>query len=92
MADDHSSADFEPPHPNGSVHQSGISRARPARRRLFLIGGLALVAVWIFAIVWSVTVTSHSPERLDVASAQRVASQCATAQQQLQRLPNPSPI
>lgn len=84
--------DFAAPHPNGAVHPSGITRARRIRRRVFLVGGILLVAVWIFAIVWSVTVTSHSPERLDANAASAVAAACNDTQAKLRALPNPSPV
>ena len=83
---------FEAPHPNGAVHQSGITHARRVRRRLYLIGGILFMGVWIFAIVWSVTVTTKSPERLDGAAADAVNAACLNAQRQLNALPNPYPI
>jgi len=86
-----SNSDFEPPHTNGAVHQSGITEARRLRRRLFLGGGLLLAAAWIFAIVWSVTVNSSSPERMDRAAADAVSAACAATQQQLRAIPNPFP-
>jgi hypothetical protein len=62
------------------------------RRRVFLLIALAVVAAWAFALVWSVTVTTHSPERLDKAAASAVAGACAGTQQALKQLPKPSPI
>jgi hypothetical protein len=84
-------APVDPPHPNGAVHESGITGARRARRRIFLGAGIVLVGLWIFAIIWSVTVTSKSPERLDDAAAAAVAAACAEAREQLRSLPLPSP-
>jgi hypothetical protein len=81
----------EPPHPNGAVHQSGITRARRRRRNIFLVLGIALVAAWLFAIVWSVTVTSSSPERMDKNAAAAVTAACTDAQNRLRALPNPFP-
>ena len=82
---------FEAPHPNGAVHQNGKERARLIRLRLIVLAMVALGAVWVFAIVWSVTVTTHSPERLAVADAQSVVGVCSDAQQQLRALPLPYP-
>lgn len=84
---------FEPPHPNGSL-TNGHTNARASllRRRLLLISLSALVVVWIFAIVYSVLYTTHSPERLDRTDAAAVAQACTDAQGNLRRLPNSSPI
>jgi hypothetical protein len=57
-----------------------------------LLIALAVAAAWAFALVWSVTVTTHSPERLDAAAAAAVAAACSGTQQTLKQLPNPSPI
>lgn len=83
---------FEAPHPNGAVHQAGVSHARRVRRRLILAGAILFVGVWIFAIVWSVTVTTKSPERLDGGAANAVDAACSRAQHQLNALPNSYPI
>jgi hypothetical protein len=81
----------EPPHPNGAVHQSGITRARRRRRNIFVGLGIVLVGAWLFAIVWSVTVTSSSPERMDGAAAVAVSRACSEAQSRLRALPNAYP-
>jgi hypothetical protein len=83
---------FEAPHPNGVVHESGVTHARRVRRRFILAGAVLFIAVWIFAIVWSVTVTTKSPERLDGGSANAVQAACLSAQHQLNALPNSYPI
>src|SRR5262245_30453115 len=90
---------FEVPHSNGAG-SNGARRSRPMHRmpripRGWIIGGAILfVAVWIFAIIWSVTVTPHSPERLDGAAAGDVEAACARARTDLKalpQLPNPAP-
>jgi hypothetical protein len=78
---------LEAPHPNGSLDSAVSTRRRRRRRRLIVIGGLLFLAVWIFAIVWSVTITTRSPERLDDAAARAVQGACATAQARLRALP-----
>jgi hypothetical protein len=90
--EDEPAPSFEAPHPNGAVHASGTSHGRRVRRRLILGGSFLFIAVWIFAIVWSVTVTTKSPERLDGGAANAVDAACRTAQHQLNALPNSYPI
>jgi hypothetical protein len=80
-----------PPSSNGAAKHRGNDsehdHARRIRSRIILITFIVIGAVWIFAIVWSVTVTTHSPERLDVASAASVSAACNDAQSQLKALP-----
>jgi hypothetical protein len=61
------------------------------RRNITLVIVLVLVAAWAFAILWSVTVTSHSPERLQQSEAATVSSMCTAARTTLQALPNNFP-
>jgi hypothetical protein len=68
------------------------AQARTHRRRNVSLGiVLALVAIWAFAIIWSVTVTSHSPERLRRSEAATVSVMCTSARAKLQALPNNFP-
>ena len=78
---------IEPPHPNGAVTTSGITKARANRRRLVRIAFAVFVVAWIFALVYSVTEGGTSPERLDDATARAVESNCRAAQRALSRLP-----
>jgi hypothetical protein len=86
-----------PPSSNGSANGSGDEHtrrrdhARLVRQRITLIALIVIGAAWIFAIVWSVTVTTHSPERLDLSSAAALSSACNDAQAQLEALPNAYP-
>lgn len=90
---------FEAPHTNGAASNGGgptrPTHRLPRIRRGWIIGGaIAFVALWIFAIIWSVTVTPHSPERLDGAAASDVEAACARARTDLKALPalpNPAP-
>jgi hypothetical protein len=80
---------FEPPHPNGAVH------AVPDRRRHapweFVILALLVMLIGVGIILGWTLVGSHSPERLDDASASAVAAACNRAQAALKALPNPDP-
>jgi hypothetical protein len=88
-----------PPNANGSSNGSSNGaaphherdHARLIRQRIALIALIVIGAVWIFAIVWSVTVTTHSPERLDGASAATLSAACNDAQAQLKALPKSYP-
>jgi hypothetical protein len=82
---------LEPPHPNGAVTQNEARHASTLRRRAMLIGATLVAIAWIFALVWSVTVTTHSPERLDAAAATTVTRACDDAQAKLKALPNAFP-
>ncbi len=80
---------FEPPHSNGAVHQS-----EPARRHApweFLILTLLVAILCIGIVIGWTFVGSHSPERLDNASAAAAAAACNDAQTKLKALPNPDP-
>ncbi len=83
---------FEPPHSNGAVHQSGITRARRRRRRIILAAGAAIALAWIVALTYAALELGHSPERLSRNDAASVAGYCSAAQRQLQQLPKPSPV
>ena len=83
---------FEVPHPNGAAkngsHRFHRGRRIPRVRRGWIIGGaVVFVGLWIFAIIWSVTVTRHSPEHLDDAAAADVEAACVAAQNALESLP-----
>jgi hypothetical protein len=67
-----------PPHANAPSHR---------RRNLSLAIVVALIAIWAFAIIWSVTVTSHSPERLQKSEAAAVSAMCSAARAKLVALP-----
>jgi hypothetical protein len=68
--------------PNAPTHR---------RRNITLAIVLVLVAGWAFAIIWSVTVTSHSPERLQRSEAATISSMCTAARTKLQALPKSFP-
>jgi hypothetical protein len=81
---------FEAPHPNGAVHQSA-----PARKHApweFLILALLVAILCIGIILGWTLVGSHSPERLDDASAATLSVACNQAQTALKALPNPNPV
>jgi hypothetical protein len=61
------------------------------RRNVTLAIVLALLGVWAFAIIWSVAVTSHSPERLQRTDAATVSAKCNAARVKLRALPNNFP-
>ena len=72
---------------NGAVTTSGGTRSRVLRRRL-IIGAFVLVGLaWAFALVYSVTEGSRSPERLTDGEARTVATACRDAQRALEKLP-----
>jgi hypothetical protein len=81
----------DPPHPNGAVRQSGAAKSRRTRRHVLVALAILVVAAWAFAIVWSVTVTSSSPERLDGGAAVAVAGACNEARARMLALPNSFP-
>jgi hypothetical protein len=80
---------FEPPHPNGAVHSVPARRGRAPWE--FLILALLVMLVCAAIILGWTLVGSHSPERLDNASAAAVAAACNKAQAGLKALPNPYP-
>jgi len=72
---------------NGAVTPSGATRSRLLRRRL-IIGAFVLVGLaWAFALVYSVTGGSRSPERLTDGEARTIAAACHDAQRALEKLP-----
>jgi hypothetical protein len=80
---------FEPPHPNGAVHAAPAGRAHAPWE--FVILALLVMLVGVGIILGWTLVGSHSPERLDDASASGVAAACTRAQTALKALPNPDP-
>lgn len=69
----------EAPHPNGSG--DGAAPPRPRRRRLIRAGLAAFVAVWVFAIWYSVS--RPAEEVLDAASTSTIRAACADAGESL---------
>ena len=80
---------FEAPHSNGAVHQPKPARAHAPWEFLILTLFVAVVCIGI-VLGWTF-VGSHSPEKLDVASASAVSSACDTAQAKLKALPDRDP-
>jgi hypothetical protein len=81
---------FEPPHSNGAVHQN----EPPPRRHApweFIILTLFVLILCIGIILGWTLVGSHSPEKLDEASAAALATACSNTQMKLKALPNPDP-
>ena len=78
---------FEEPHPNGAVTPPSREHGRVLRQRIAIVVLGVIAAAWIFAIIWSVTKTDQSPERMDTTAAAQVAGLCNDAQQQLKALP-----
>ena len=66
----------EPPHTNGAVTTSGITKTRKLRRRLLLGALVVFVGLWAFALTYSVTAGGRSPERLDNTNASAVENAC----------------
>ncbi len=77
-------AGFEPPHPNGAVTTSGITRRRRIRRRVLAALATVIAIAWVFAIIYSVT--AAGPEHLDATSAHRVGDACSAALRDLRAL------
>jgi len=80
---------FEPPHPNGAVHQ-----AKPARTHApweFMMLALLVAVLGIGIVLGWTLVGSHSPEHLDTGSAAAVSAVCDHAQAKLKELPQPFP-
>lgn len=82
-------SDFETPHPNGAAHVPERAHRRPPTEFIFLMLGVALVAILI--IVGWVLFGSKSPERLAPAEAAQLSGACTRAQQSLAALPNSFP-
>jgi hypothetical protein len=83
-------ADFEAPHPNGSVQPE----QKPKRKHApweFLILSLFVAILCIGIILGWTLIGSKSPERLDEQTAAPLANACESAQTALKALPNPAP-
>ncbi len=80
---------FEAPHPNGAVHHTKEKRSHAPWE--FIILGLFVLILCIGIVLGWTFVGSHSPEKLDAASANAVATACDHAQATLKTLPDPSP-
>ena len=87
---EHTPAPFEAPHSNGAVHHPPPPRRGHAPWE-FIILGLFVAILCILIILGWTLVGSHSPERLDQASAAAVSAACDKAQSQLKLLANPDP-
>jgi hypothetical protein len=72
---------------NGAVTTSGVTRARTIRRRVIVVAFVLVALAWAFAIAYSVTEGSRSPERLTDSEARTVATACRDAQHSLEKLP-----
>ena len=80
---------FEAPHSNGAAHRPKARRGHAPWEFVVLALFVAILGIGII-LGWTL-VGSHSPERLDVASAAAVSAACNHAQSELEALPNPSP-
>jgi hypothetical protein len=78
---------LEPPHRNGAVTTSGVTKRRATRRKITGILFAVFIVAWIIALVYSVTAGGTSPERLDDAAAKTVEANCRAAQRALSHLP-----
>jgi hypothetical protein len=85
------SVTFDEPHPNGAATPPARDHGRVLRQRIAIVALAVIGAAWIFAIIWSVTKTDQSPERMDGATAAQVSAVCNQAQHKLQALPLPFP-
>jgi hypothetical protein len=85
------SVTFDEPHPNGAGKPPPRDHGHVLRQRITIVALGLIAAAWIFAIIWSVTKTDQSPERMDNATAAQVSAVCNDAQQQLKALPLPFP-
>jgi hypothetical protein len=81
---------FEAPHSNGAVHQSEPPRRKHAPWE-FIILSLFVAILCIGIILGWTLVGSHSPEKLDDASAAALSAACDHAQARLNALPNSDP-
>ena len=81
---------FEAPHSNGAVYHSEPERRTHAPWEFMILTLFVLVLCVGIILGWTL-VGSHSPERLDAASAAAVAAACDNAQAQLKQLPDPNP-
>jgi len=80
---------FEAPHSNGAGHQPKLRRPHAPWEFLILILFVLILGIGI-VLGWTL-VGSHSPERLDDASAAAASAACNTAQAKLKALPDPDP-
>ena len=81
---------FDAPHSNGAVHQSEPPRRKHAPWE-FIILSLFVAILCIGIILGWTLVGSHSPEKLDDASAAALSAACDRTQTKLKALPNPDP-
>ena len=88
MVDD-AAPTLPPPSANGAASKQSPRRQHAPWEFLVLVLFVALVAIGII-VGWTL-VGSHSPERLDRATAADVAAACNTAQTRLKALPNAYP-
>lgn len=82
---------FERPHRNGAAEPP----EPPPRKHApweFLILALLVAILCIGIILGWTLVGSHSPERLDDASAAALSTACTKAQTAMKALPNPNPV
>ena len=63
---------LEPPHSNGAVTTSGITKTRALRKWIAIGVGVAVLGLWAWGITYSVTTGGSSPEK-------RLASSTTTA-------------
>ena len=82
---------FEAPHSNGAVHHDDPPRRKHAPWE-FLILSLFVAILCIGIILGWTLVGSHSPEKMDDASAGALSAACDQAQAKLKLLPNPHPL
>lgn len=80
---------FEAPHSNGAVHEPAPTRAHAPWE--FLVLTLFVMILCIGIVLGWTFIGSHSPERLDDASAAAAAAVCNGAQTKLNALPDPDP-
>jgi hypothetical protein len=80
---------FEPPHPNGAVHDSTPARAHAPGEIIILSLFVLLLCIGII-LGWTL-VGSHSPEKLDAPAAAAISAACDSAQAKLKTLPNSYP-
>jgi hypothetical protein len=80
---------FEAPHSNGAMHETRPTRAHAPWE--FLVLTLFVMILCIGIVLGWTFIGSHSPERLDAASATAVSAVCNGAQAQLKALPDPDP-
>ncbi len=82
---------FEAPHMNGAVHHDGDPPKRKHAPWEFLILALFVLIICIGITLGWTLVGSHSPEKLDVGSADAISAACNTAVTKLKALPDRDP-